>query len=653
MKQEIFFYTQEFTSRELYEYDDSILLGTMINPTRSKAPSQPIISNQKRMSVFTPFNIAQINTIVKSNSLNQKILIRIDSKFKKAWDVAKDLIIVYNIITTLYFLAFEYPKDAILAVDKACWGFFILDIFLSFITERVTTRGLTINRHSLIALRYFKGWFFLDVLAVIPLSFTDYEMIEYFLRLVRLWKLSKVFSIKEGALMRIILRLFRLGKKDEKGQIMFSYTDKIIASIFQLFLAVIFIVYCLGCVWYWFQNFVNDFKYSSDIQTIPETSVSDENNFSFYYLFDSLKMRSKVLHSCYYILTTISTIGYGDFHPQNIYEMGFILATMLFGVALFGFIMGNFNSAIAYYTEATTGEDYIGSLNMWLHSLERVQGKIPKVLRKKVIEHFIYYFSKDRLKSLAKNYWESKIHEDLVNISQEYVSSMPDYIYYEILENLFSDFLITFRQFFGEGKLRYAILPHLQPRRYEINDKILATGTLPDELAFVVSGVVNVKVCIEEINRSLLRFSDPMVIGDYQLLTDLPSNFDYVAKSQCECFSINSEVFLKIVNIFFKSQKNDLLAYAAKREKMLKKLLNDSLKIRNELIVIDLTKDLIKKINIKRKQTAMFFGEEFVASGLDSLNKQQEAMKLDFKKVFRKMRLGHSVKEDLYSSLKN
>ncbi|OMJ88353.1 hypothetical protein SteCoe_9768 [Stentor coeruleus] len=453
--------------------------------------------------------------------------------------------------------------------------------------------------------------------------------------------------------MRIIMILFGLGKRDEKGVIMFSYTDKIIASILQLILAVFFIVYCLGCVWYWFQHYVSNFKYSSDTQINPETPTSDENNFSMYYLIDTLKTRSKVLYSCYYILTTISTIGYGDYHPQNVYEMGFILIIMLFGVTLFGLIMANFNSAIAYYTEATTGEDYIGSLNMWLHSLEKVQGKIPKVLRKKITEHFMYYFSKDRLKSLAKNYWEAKISEDLISISQGYVSSMPDFIYYDILENVFPDFLFTFRQFFGDGKLRYAILPHLQPRRFEPDEIILAKGTLPDELTFIISGTITVKAHIDEIEYTLFDFSDQIIIGDYQLLTDLPSNFDYVSKSQSEGFSINSEVFLKIVSNFFKSQKNDLLAYAAKREKMLKKLLNDSLKLRNELIVIDLTKDLIKKINIRRKQTALFLGEEYVASGLDNLNKQQESMKLGFKKVFRKMRLGQSVKEDLYCSLKN
>jgi Ion channel. len=35
------------------------------------------------------------------------------------------------------------------------------------------------------------------------------------------------------------------------------------------------------------------------------------------------------LRCSYYMLTTISTIGYGDFLPHNIYEMSFLIVVML------------------------------------------------------------------------------------------------------------------------------------------------------------------------------------------------------------------------------------------------------------------------------------------------------------------------------------
>ena len=42
------------------------------------------------------------------------------------------------------------------------------------------------------------------------------------------------------------------------------------------------------------------------------------------------------------MLTSLSTIGLGDFHPRSDYERVMMAFVMLFGVAIFSFVMGNF-----------------------------------------------------------------------------------------------------------------------------------------------------------------------------------------------------------------------------------------------------------------------------------------------------------------------
>jgi hypothetical protein len=44
----------------------------------------------------------------------------------------------------------------------------------------------------------------------------------------------------------------------------------------------------------------------------------------------------------YFILTTLSTIGFGDMHPRSDSERIVIGFSMLFGVAVFSYVMGNF-----------------------------------------------------------------------------------------------------------------------------------------------------------------------------------------------------------------------------------------------------------------------------------------------------------------------
>jgi hypothetical protein len=41
----------------------------------------------------------------------------------------------------------------------------------------------------------------------------------------------------------------------------------------------------------------------------------------------------------YFAITTLSTIGYGDFHPVSVLEKVIISPILLFGVAIFSFIM--------------------------------------------------------------------------------------------------------------------------------------------------------------------------------------------------------------------------------------------------------------------------------------------------------------------------
>jgi hypothetical protein len=44
----------------------------------------------------------------------------------------------------------------------------------------------------------------------------------------------------------------------------------------------------------------------------------------------------------YFAITTLSTIGFGDFHPVSVLERGIAAFVLLIGVAVFSFIMGQF-----------------------------------------------------------------------------------------------------------------------------------------------------------------------------------------------------------------------------------------------------------------------------------------------------------------------
>jgi len=53
--------------------------------------------------------------------------------------------------------------------------------------------------------------------------------------------------------------------------------------------------------------------------------------------------------SCYFALTTLSTVGYGDYYPISNPERIFTIIVMLGGVAFFSYIMGNFIEILTNY----------------------------------------------------------------------------------------------------------------------------------------------------------------------------------------------------------------------------------------------------------------------------------------------------------------
>ena len=44
----------------------------------------------------------------------------------------------------------------------------------------------------------------------------------------------------------------------------------------------------------------------------------------------------------YFAFTTLSTVGFGDFNPKSDFERLICVIILVFGVAIFSYIMGNF-----------------------------------------------------------------------------------------------------------------------------------------------------------------------------------------------------------------------------------------------------------------------------------------------------------------------
>jgi len=110
-----------------------------------------------------------------------------------------------------------------------------------------------------------------------------------------------------------------------------------------------------------------------------------------------------ILIRCWYFaITTLSTIGYGDYHPVSSYERMLAVPILMIGVAVFSFIMGQFIEILLNYNSLWA----VGNrkdLSKWIALLSRFNNGKPlnKTLITKIENFFEYYWNNNKLGALT------------------------------------------------------------------------------------------------------------------------------------------------------------------------------------------------------------------------------------------------------------
>lgn len=176
-----------------------------------------------------------------------------------------------------------------------------------------------------------------------------------------------------------------MNSEDEK--IILQQNIEYAYQIFRLIVYAIIATYFTGCLWYIFVNIIQE-QYNNEKEKMQF--------FNHYFNIDEDDLSLKVIKSCYFMLTTLSTVGYGDFYPVNMIERSVSFPIMLAGVAFFSYIMGHFIDIISNYDKKMGVIDKSSDLFEWLDTLQHYNIYVKQ--HTGVIEtHFSYYWQNDRL----------------------------------------------------------------------------------------------------------------------------------------------------------------------------------------------------------------------------------------------------------------
>jgi len=103
------------------------------------------------------------------------------------------------------------------------------------------------------------------------------------------------------------------------------------------------------------------------------SSFEPENFISYFGLYDKSPQEVTIVVT-YYMFTSLSTVGFGDYHPRSDFERIMISFVLLFGVAIFSYIMGNFQEILAQFKSYNDEIEEGDKLNKFFGVLVKFNG---------------------------------------------------------------------------------------------------------------------------------------------------------------------------------------------------------------------------------------------------------------------------------------
>lgn len=310
-----------------------------------------------------------------------------ENSVKASWDNLITILLIFTCVITPYRIAFE-------SVDTLGWSItnytidflFLIDIFLNFNTAFYDDDFGIIEDRWTISKQYLTGWFVIDVLAIFPFDLiantqqrvdhaSSSAQVNEMVRLTRLGRMYKI--IKLLRLVRVI-KLQKKGEKSVKGD---AHEQARLDQAFKRILLFIFnfalCTHIFACIWI-------------------ITGQIDEGNPDSWMAGDIAKLdeSGQYLTAFYFTITTITTVGYGDFSPGTFIEKIVGIVIMFVGVMAFSFASGS----LASYISQKDNHSAIYAEKMAI--LDRLfnENEIPIELFSKVKKNLRYNFMQDTMK---------------------------------------------------------------------------------------------------------------------------------------------------------------------------------------------------------------------------------------------------------------
>jgi hypothetical protein len=391
-------------------------------------------------------------------------------------------------IITSYRLTFRvWEFDALYWVITAVY---LADIAYTF--NQAVKKGLVVHRdRKSIARHYLRGWFAVDLIAALPFAWLFAAA-------------SRGTSASAGAAEPgAILDLLLIAKALKMAKI--SKVSAIFRDIRES-LSVNPALMRLVTFGFWFVTAVHLMACGWVLIGASERARSAADQY---------------LRALYWCVTTIATIGYGDYTPDknSNLQIGYTMGVMVFGVGMYGYIIGNVATLIANLDVARAFyRTKMEEINDFLR-----KKRVPAGLQKRVRDYYAYL-------------WETQKSVSAVPIAEELPHSLSTEILLFLNRTLIEK-VALFRN--ADEIFIREIVQRLKPMVFLPDDYLIRQGEYGDCMYFLSVG--DVEVLVGGTRVALLDHGSPF--GETALLQGEKRMASIRALSYCEVYRLSKVDF--------------------------------------------------------------------------------------------------------------
>jgi hypothetical protein len=287
------------------------------------------------------------------------------SPIRIGWDLFILSLLVFLLVTTPLELAFAKIAEEFDTIALVIDSIFLFDVVINFITAYRPEEDedhIEARLHK-IAWRYISSWFVLDVMSCpsILLLLLTLDGLPSEFSLLKLLKGAKTLKMLKMVKVLKVLRVSKLmgNYALELEELMMRGSVQVRVKLFQLGCVVALSAHFLACFWIAVSKTSPD--HTSWMFRYRDGDLDDAE------YFNEWNMSEQYITAFYFAIMTMTTVGFGDIVPSSTPERLYMIAAMVVGGGMYGFIIASLASVVTsldmnqkqYYTKMDTIHSYM------------------------------------------------------------------------------------------------------------------------------------------------------------------------------------------------------------------------------------------------------------------------------------------------------